>query len=234
MIKKFLIRTIIGTVIASIFLCVIIPIILDHFVFGNNIPSSLGNAEWSSFLGSYLGGIIGGIATLLAVVISLNINTKIQRDAELRENALIVYYDLILGLVSIKKLYINYKNPNFKNVPLRIFFSNEWIKNVSKAFDDIQYIDNMYNFYRDLGTIDGQIQNRNELDIYKGIDIELNDEGYGEFINKAAKKIFSNEFLNSDVEIYSSNEDVELDIDRDLNDNFGEIVKFLEHIKRKL
>lgn len=54
-----------------------IPILMDVFILGNNVPSNIGNDVWADFLGSY----IGGIATLLAVFITISDNNKkIQRQ----------------------------------------------------------------------------------------------------------------------------------------------------------
>lgn len=69
---KKIIKIIIGIVIV-----VSIPILMDVFILGNNVPSNIGNDVWADFLGSY----IGGIATLLAVFITISDNNKkIQRQ----------------------------------------------------------------------------------------------------------------------------------------------------------
>ena len=123
---KFLRRNgyIIVIIFVSIILSIAIPFILKSFVFNKpNITSS----NWLIFLGSYMGGIISGLATLVAVIISLNISRNIQGESELRENSLIIYYDLILGSNDLKRLYINIKNKEFMNIPSRMFFSKEWI-----------------------------------------------------------------------------------------------------------
>ena len=56
----------------------------------------------------------GGAATLIAVLISLNKGKTIQEESEIRENVLIVYYDLVLGLTDLKKIYINMKTRHSK------------------------------------------------------------------------------------------------------------------------
>lgn len=43
---------------------ILIPCILDFFVFGNDLKSNLTNSEWASFLGSYS----GSVATLVVLV----------------------------------------------------------------------------------------------------------------------------------------------------------------------
>lgn len=68
--KKIVKLVLVGTLI------VIIPILMDFFILGNNIPSNIGNDVWAGFLGSY----IGGVATLLAVFITINDNNKKMRQ----------------------------------------------------------------------------------------------------------------------------------------------------------
>ena len=51
-----------------IFVFIIIPIIVDYIVIGNNtIITFQSNSQWSSFLGSYLGGGVGAFVTLAGV-----------------------------------------------------------------------------------------------------------------------------------------------------------------------
>ena len=58
--------------------CVILPLGIDRFVFGNSIESNLTNAEWAGFLGSY----IGGIATILEVIITIWFTTKENEEKQ--------------------------------------------------------------------------------------------------------------------------------------------------------
>ena len=67
-------------VVAIVF--VIIPLFTDAFIFGNNVPSSITNGEWASFLGSYLGGVLGGVCTLFTVLVTVRINNKLMLKAE--------------------------------------------------------------------------------------------------------------------------------------------------------
>lgn len=62
-------------------LAVLCPLLLDWFIFGNNVPSSLTNGEWASFLGSYLGAVIGGGVSLTGIVMTIRF-TKQENEIE--------------------------------------------------------------------------------------------------------------------------------------------------------
>ena len=211
-----------------------IPFLVKIIIFGNKIIP-----EWSSFLGSYIGGIVGGIATLTAVVISLNISKTIQKDSEFRENILIVYYDLYIGLNDLKKLYINCKNPKFKDIPLRMFFSNEWIKNVVKISNNINDIDKIYKLYGYLEMVKDEIKSKSELQILKGSVDDFDDEAYKNNIENISKKIFSDDLINCLDDIkkmskYQNSEEVELHVAYDLNDDYGDIISNIKLVKDRL
>lgn len=65
---------------------IMLPIMIDWFIFGNSFPSNIDNQTWASFLGGYL----GGVATLVAVFITIkDSNKKIElqkKETEEREN----------------------------------------------------------------------------------------------------------------------------------------------------
>lgn len=64
-----------------ILIAIIIPLLIDCFVFANAFPSNIGNEAWAGFLGSY----IGGLCTMAAVFITINDNNKKlkeQRDKQ--------------------------------------------------------------------------------------------------------------------------------------------------------
>ena len=65
---------------ALILVILLLPIVLEFFVFRNEVYSALTNGEWGGFLGSYIGGAIGGIGTLLAVYITTKETQKVQND----------------------------------------------------------------------------------------------------------------------------------------------------------
>lgn len=224
---KFLRRNghIIVIIIVSIILCIAIPFILNSFIFNKrNITSS----NWLIFLGSYMGGIISGLATLVAVIISLNISRNVQSESELRENSLIVYYDLILGSNDLKRLYINSKNKEFINIPSRMFFSKDWISNVAKISRNIRDTDKLYKLYTDLEIVGQELKNKSELLILK--DYHFNNVRYEEIIDKISNRVFSKAFLDSDMNKY------EYDIKEDelyvneLNDDFKKIITDLKYV----
>ena len=227
MIFKFLRRkgTIIVFIIVSIILCIAIPFILNSFFLNkSNITSS----SWLIFLGSYIGGILSGLATLVAVIISLNISRNVQAKSELRENSLIIYYDLILGSNDLKRLYINIKNKEFVNIPSRMFFSKEWIKNVAKVSRNIRDTDKLYKLYTDLEIVGQELKNKSELLILK--DDNFDNVRYEEIIAKISNRVFSRSFLDSNMNKY------EYDIKEDelyvneLNDDFKKIITDLKDV----
>ncbi len=73
-----------------ILLCVLLvivgsPILIDHFIFGNNVYSNIGNESWAGFLGSYLGAIMGGVFSLIGIAITiLFAREQNSRDRELQ------------------------------------------------------------------------------------------------------------------------------------------------------
>lgn len=93
------------TLLISIILVSILvsPLLLDFFIFQNDLYSGLSNGEWASFLGSYIGGIIGGGGTLAAVAITTKETRKIQKEAVDYQNRLLndEFKSKIVELVSI-------------------------------------------------------------------------------------------------------------------------------------
>lgn len=55
-----------------VILAILVPIIVDAFIFGNSFPSNINNDSWAGFLGSFLGAIIGGGCTCWAVIMQKN------------------------------------------------------------------------------------------------------------------------------------------------------------------
>ena len=224
---KFLRRNgyIIVIIIVSIIICIAIPFILNSFVFNKaNISSS----NWLIFIGSYMGGIISGLATLVAVIISLNISRNVQAESELRENSLIIYYDLILGSNDLKRLYINSKNKEFMNIPSRMFFSKEWISNVAKISRNIRDTDKLYKLYTDLEIVGEELKSKSELLILK--DDNFDNVRYEKIIDKISNRVFSRSFLDSNMNEYEYDiKEDELYVD-ELNADFKKIITDLKFV----
>lgn len=58
-------------------LCILFPLLLDIFIFGNEVPSNLDNEAWASFLGSYIGGLL----SLVGIFITIRF-TKYENDKD--------------------------------------------------------------------------------------------------------------------------------------------------------
>lgn len=69
-------------IIACCALALLVPVLIDHIIFGNSILSNISNEAWASFLGSY----IGGLCTMGGVFITIFYNEKklaIQKKEQL-------------------------------------------------------------------------------------------------------------------------------------------------------
>lgn len=155
--------------------------------------------------GTYL-QILGAMAgSFLAISGALWVQRIINNDADekkVRENALIIYYDILLGFKDIKKLYLckfsekyhrelkkdNIFNKLKEDVPSKLFFSNEWIKNVAIIADELSkknklYVEKIYSMYGDLQTL------KEFLD-------KENDKSFDNQLNKIASQIFSKDIIN--------------------------------------
>lgn len=221
-----------GYVLIGIVCIALLPWLIDYFILGNNIKSNLSNGEWAGFLGSYIGGIVGGGATLTAVLLSLNKGKVIQEKSEIRENVLVVYYDLVLGLTDLKKVYISQRNSAFKDVPMRMFFSSNWIRNVALIASKLDNIDYIYKLYGDLETLRDDLKNKNELASI-GETTMFEGSRYNEFVDKLSKKVFSDEFLNEDmIEYVRVNNEIELN-DKDLNLICEKVISDIRKLKNE-
>jgi len=55
-----------------------------------------------------------------------------NRDREqIRQSALIVYYELLTGFSNVKDLYVSVVLNNTSPNPKRLFFSEDWVKNIA-------------------------------------------------------------------------------------------------------
>ncbi|HDX9547302.1 TPA: hypothetical protein ROX78_005602, partial [Bacillus cereus] len=107
------------------------------------------------------------------------------RDKEIvRENALIVYYDLQRGISNLRYIYINCVLNGTEPKINRIYFSAEWIKNVANLRDGLtnQELNRVYKLYEQFYAL------QNILEEYKAN--EINDELI-EFIERLSKEVFA-------------------------------------------
>ena len=101
-------------IIGFIALIIVVPLLIDLFIFGNAFPSNIDNQAWAGFLGSYL----GGIATLVAVFITISDNNKKIEEQKLYEQERIaeeIVDKVRYGLTSMDEKYIKMRQtvPSF-------------------------------------------------------------------------------------------------------------------------
>ena len=64
---------------------IVIPLIIDWLIIGNNVPSNIANSDWVSFLGGYIGAILGGIGSLIGIILTIRFTAEQnRRDRELQ------------------------------------------------------------------------------------------------------------------------------------------------------
>lgn len=79
-----------------------IPLAMDHFIIGNNIPSNIPNEGWVSFFGSYFGGIIGAIASMCGIILTINYSIRQNKG----DHALQVRPYCIIDYSTLKGAYL--------------------------------------------------------------------------------------------------------------------------------
>lgn len=132
-----------------------------------------------------------------------------NRDKEIvRENALIVYYDLQRGISNLRNIYINCVLNGTEPKINRIYFSTEWIKNVANLRDGLtnQELNRVYKLYEQFYAL------QNILEEYKAT--EINDELL-KFIEKLSEEIFADFIpfaLMDKIEVSSVDELVDIDL----------------------
>lgn len=85
---------------------VIFPIVMDHWIIGNNVPSNITNESWVSFFGGYFGAIITGLATFTAFYFTFFQTEK--HNMTQKRLAILPYLD-----VNIDAPGINYSEDKF-------------------------------------------------------------------------------------------------------------------------
>ncbi|MHA4414499.1 MORN repeat-containing protein [Bacillus cereus] len=132
-----------------------------------------------------------------------------KRDEEIvRENALIVYYDLQRGISNLKDLYLNYVLIRKKEKPNRIYFSTDWIKNVANLRDQLteQELNAVYKLYEQFHALQNILE-KNEP--------SKSDEELKQHLVTLSKEVFAN-FIPLEIlvkhSINSANELVNIDL----------------------
>ncbi|NBD25540.1 MORN repeat-containing protein [Paenibacillus glycinis] len=108
-----------------------------------------------------------------------------NRDKEaIRQGALITYYELLTGFSNLRELYISVILENVSPSPQKMFFSDDWVKNISTLRDklnssELNYIHRLFNNFLILKSLLDSGEDREKLAIY--INIMLADN-FAEFI----------------------------------------------------
>lgn len=66
----------------------LLPIVIDKLIIGNNFYSNVSNESWVSFLGSYCGAIVSSIAAILGIAMTIqysNEQAKKEREFSLKQ-----------------------------------------------------------------------------------------------------------------------------------------------------
>lgn len=93
-----------------------------------------------------------------------------KRDMEsIRQSALIVYYELLTGFTNLRDLYISIILENKAPNPNRLFFSEDWVKNISLLRDrlDANEINEIHRLYNKFLTIKGLLETDSESEKVK-------------------------------------------------------------------
>lgn len=71
----------------SLLFILLLPLIIDWVIVGNNFPSNVSNSDWVGFLGGYIGVIIGAVVSLVGIIMTIrftNNENKIDRELQVR------------------------------------------------------------------------------------------------------------------------------------------------------
>lgn len=116
-----------------------------------------------------------------------------NKDTEtIRENALIIYYDLLLGLRDIKKLYVSIKIHRSSPNPKKMFIRNDFIKSIAILRNELskKEIEEIYDLYGTLLTI------KNLLDEFNSNQQTIVEKNLEEEITHLSKKVFKGILIN--------------------------------------
>lgn len=72
-------------IIGSLIIIILLPLIIDWLVIGNDFPSNISNTDWVGFFGGYVGALIGSIVSLFGILWTINFTREQNRaDRELQ------------------------------------------------------------------------------------------------------------------------------------------------------
>ncbi|HDR7415088.1 TPA: hypothetical protein QCX14_005294 [Bacillus toyonensis] len=131
------------------------------------------------------------------------------RDKEIvRENALIVYYDLQRGISNLRDLYISYVLKGIEGKPNKIYFSAEWIKNIANLRDDLtnQELNKVYKLYEQFYALQNTLENNN---------MNKQDEEIRGYLEELSREVFANHIpleLMDELKAASVEEIVDIDL----------------------
>lgn len=174
---------------------------------------------------SYVFTILVAIYALLATTIfsflvwrvstgSLQVSQQLKdlednRDKEIvRENALIVYYDLQRGISNLRDIYISCLLKGSSPRPNRIYFSEEWIKNVANLRGQLtsQELNKVYKLYEQFYTLQSLLEefksNEKNDDLNHFLE-DLSTELFADFIQTP---------LLEELKVSSADELVDIDL----------------------
>ncbi|MDR4167154.1 hypothetical protein [Bacillus paranthracis] len=176
----------ISLIVCAVLVPLFISIFACYLVFGN-IPEAISkmwelrgkpNKTASAVTSlSYVLTILVAVYALLATTFfsflvwkvstgSLQVSQQLKdlennRDKEIvRENALIVYYDLQRGISNLRNLYISCLLKGSSPKPNRIYFSEDWIKNVANLRGQLtsQELNKVYKLYEQFYTLQSLLE----------------------------------------------------------------------------
>ncbi len=79
-------------VLVSVLTIIAVPLLIDWFIIGNNVPSHISNSDWVGFLGGYIGAILGAVVSLVGIVITIRYTSsenRKDRQLEIRPYCLV-------------------------------------------------------------------------------------------------------------------------------------------------
>ncbi|MFV0519967.1 MAG: hypothetical protein ACK5LY_06785 [Lachnospirales bacterium] len=131
--KKQLKRVSIFLSLISIF-AIILPILLDYFVIGNEIKSNITNEQWVGFLGNYTGAIIGSVITVYALIETLIYNNN-------ENNRLLLEKEKEAKVIELKKrpeIIIECEIPKVnEGIQKQLKFSTPYVENQKCLYSNL-------------------------------------------------------------------------------------------------